>query len=54
MGTLTDEGATSLLKSSAINNLDILNISENYLSSEAVESLSMLDLQLISTEQKED
>ncbi len=54
MGTLTDEGATVLLKSSAINNLDILDVSANYLSANAVESLSMLDLQLISTEQKED
>ena len=54
MGTLSDEGATVLLKSSAINNLNILNVSKNYLSSNAVESLSMLDLQLISTKQKED
>lgn len=54
MGTLTDEGATALLKCSAINNLDILNISENYLSQNAIESLAMLDIQVITDEQKEE
>ncbi|VEP17950.1 conserved hypothetical protein [Hyella patelloides LEGE 07179] len=54
MGTLTDEGANTLLKCSAIDNLDILNISENYLSQKIVESLQKLNIRVITDKQKDE
>ncbi len=51
MGTLTDAGAEALL-SPAINNLDILNVSENFLSAEMIQRLSQLEVQLFAERQK--
>lgn len=54
MGTLTDAGAEELLNCSAINNLDILNISENFLSQEMIEKFSGLDVRVLANNQKEE
>ncbi|WP_392532540.1 STM4015 family protein [Nostoc sp. C117] len=54
MGTLTDAGAEELLNSQAINNLDILNISENFLSQEMIEKFSGLDVRVLANNQKEE
>ncbi|OYD86806.1 hypothetical protein CDG77_32910 [Nostoc sp. 'Peltigera membranacea cyanobiont' 213] len=54
MGTLTDAGAEELLNSQAINNLDILNISENFLSQEMIEKFSGLDVRILANNQKEE
>ncbi|MEH1933782.1 MAG: HEAT repeat domain-containing protein [Nostoc sp.] len=47
MGTLSDEGAKALLNCSDVNKLDILNVTENFLSAAMIERLSQLDCQLI-------
>ncbi|MDZ8105317.1 MAG: STM4015 family protein [Nostoc sp. DedQUE12a] len=52
MGTLIDAGAEELLNCSAINNLDILNISENFLSQEMIEKFSGLDVRVLANNQK--
>lgn len=52
MGTLTDAGAEELLNCSAINNLDILNISENFLSQEMIDKFSDLDVRVLANNQK--
>ncbi|AVH65280.1 STM4015 family protein [Nostoc sp. 'Peltigera membranacea cyanobiont' N6] len=54
MGTLTDAGAEELLNSQAINNLDILNISENFLSQEMIEKFSDLDVRILANNQKQE
>ncbi|MEH1895558.1 MAG: STM4015 family protein [Nostoc sp.] len=54
MGTLSDAGAEELLNCSAINNLDILNISENFLSQEMIEKFSELDVRVLANNQKEE
>ncbi|OYD86859.1 hypothetical protein CDG77_32615 [Nostoc sp. 'Peltigera membranacea cyanobiont' 213] len=54
MGTLTDAGAEELLNCSAINNLDILNVSENFLSQEMIEKFSDLDVRVLANNQKEE
>lgn len=52
MGTLSDHGALTLLNyCPAVNQLDILNVSANYLSEETIERLSELDVQLIAAHQ---
>ncbi|MEH1873596.1 STM4015 family protein [Nostoc sp.] len=53
MGTLSDAGAEELLNCSAINNLDILNISESFLSQEMIEKFSELDVRVLANNQKE-
>lgn len=54
MGTLSDKGAEALLNSSEINELDILNVHDNYLSDEMIQRLSQLDCQLINHNQKQE
>ncbi|WP_375510735.1 STM4015 family protein [uncultured Nostoc sp.] len=54
MGTLSDAGAKELLNCSAINNLDILNISESFLSQEMIEKFSKLDVRVLANNQKEE
>ncbi|AUT01276.1 hypothetical protein CLI64_13165 [Nostoc sp. CENA543] len=54
LGTLSDVGAEELLNCEAINYLDILNVSENFLSEEMVEKLSGLDVRVIANNQKEE
>ncbi|MFN6480179.1 STM4015 family protein [Nostoc sp. DedQUE07] len=54
MGTLTDAGAEELLNCSAINNLDILNISENFLSQEMIDKFSGLDVRVLANNQKKE
>ncbi|MEH2219715.1 MAG: hypothetical protein V7K72_21845 [Nostoc sp.] len=43
-----------MLNCSAINNLDILNISENFLSQEMIEKFSGLDVRVLANNQKEE
>ena len=47
LGGLTDKGAEFLLNCDAINELDILNVSENYLSEEMLGKLSAFDCQVL-------
>lgn len=60
MGTLTDEGTDVLMKSSEVRQLDILNISENYLSDDKVALLSLqesrvnFNVHVMTNEQKSD
>lgn len=54
MGTLTDEGATKLLECEAIRDLEILNVSENYLSGAMIDQLRSLGIQVIADEQREE
>ncbi|PHM09510.1 STM4015 family protein [Nostoc sp. 'Peltigera malacea cyanobiont' DB3992] len=54
MGTLSDAGAEELLNSQAINNLDILNISESFLSQEMIEKFSELDVRILANNQKKE
>ncbi|MEH2157905.1 STM4015 family protein [Nostoc sp.] len=54
MGMLSDAGAEELLNCSAINNLDILNISENFLSQAMIEKFSELDVRVLANNQKEE
>ncbi|MBW4509657.1 MAG: STM4015 family protein [Scytonematopsis contorta HA4267-MV1] len=54
MGTLGDEGAEILLDCSAVNNLDILNVDDNYLSEIIIGKLKRLEAQVIAGEQKEE
>ncbi len=54
LGTLGDEGAEPLLNCPAVNRLDTLNVSENFLSDEIVERLKQLDVEVIADEQKEE
>ncbi|MEH2327417.1 MAG: STM4015 family protein [Nostoc sp.] len=54
MGTVSDAGAEELLNCSAINNLDILNISENFLSQEMIDKFSGLDVRVLASNQKEE
>ncbi len=54
LGTLGDEGAEALLNCRAVNRLDTLNVSENFLSDEMVERLKQLDVEVIVDEQKEE
>ncbi len=52
MGTLTDEGAEILLKCPEVNQLDIFNVHDNFLSEQMLERLSQLDCQLMNFGQK--
>jgi hypothetical protein len=54
MGTLSDRGAEELLNCSGVNTLDILNVSENFLSDEVIKRLSQLEVQVIADEQKDE
>ena len=60
MGTLTDKGADVLLTSLGVRQLDILNISENYLSDDKVSLLSLqqsrgnFNVSVMTNEQKKD
>ncbi|MEH2184404.1 STM4015 family protein [Nostoc sp.] len=54
MGTLSDAGAEELLNCQAINYLDILNVSESFLSQEIIEKLSSLDVHVLANQQKEE
>ncbi|MDZ7966157.1 MAG: STM4015 family protein [Nostoc sp. DedSLP03] len=54
MGTLSDTGAEELLNCEAINYLDILNVSESFLSQEMIEKLSGLDVRVLASNQKEE
>ncbi|RCJ29283.1 hypothetical protein A6769_35780 [Nostoc punctiforme NIES-2108] len=54
MGTLSDAGAEELLNCSAINNLDILNISENFLSQAIIEKFSELDVRVLANNQNKE
>ncbi|MFN6460998.1 MAG: STM4015 family protein [Nostoc sp. DedVER02] len=54
MGTLSDAGAEELLNCPAINYLDILNVSENFLSQEIIEKFSSLDVHVLASNQKEE
>nr|WP_322714978.1 STM4015 family protein [Nostoc sp. ChiSLP03a]MDZ8216263.1 STM4015 family protein [Nostoc sp. ChiSLP03a] len=52
IGTLSDAGAEQLLNCEAINYLDILNVSESFLSEEMIEKLSGLDVRVLASNQK--
>jgi hypothetical protein len=56
MGTLTDEGAEILLNCPAINQLDILNLSQNCLSGEMLVELEIkleqINVELMAADQK--
>ncbi len=53
MGNLSDYGALALLNyCPAVNQLDIVNVSANYLSDEMIERLAELNVQLIAAHQK--
>lgn len=54
MGTLSDAGAEELLNCEAINYLDILNVSESFLSQEMIDKLSGLDVRVLANHQKEE
>ncbi|BAY74520.1 leucine rich repeat variant [Nostoc linckia NIES-25] len=54
MGTLSDAGAEELLNCEAINYLDILNVSESFLSQEMIEKLSGLDVRVLANHQKKE
>lgn len=54
LGHLTDKGAEFLLNCSAVNELDILNLSEDCLSEEMVNELSALNCQLLAENQSKD
>ena len=53
LGTLTDKGGEILVNCAAINQIDILNLADNYLSQELVSKLSPLDCQLLANYQEE-
>ena len=53
LGTLSDKGGELLLNCAAVNELDIVNLSDNYLSEEMVGKLSALDCQLLGNHQEE-
>jgi len=52
LGTLSDKGGEFLLHCAAVNELDIVNLSENYLSEEMVGKLSALDCQVFTNDQE--
>jgi hypothetical protein len=54
MGTLTDEGAAKLMECEVIRDLEILNVSENYLSGAMIDQLRSLGIQVIADEQREE
>ncbi|WP_099066026.1 STM4015 family protein [Nostoc linckia] len=54
MGTLSDAGAEELLNCEAINYLDILNVSESFLSQEMIHKLSGLDVRVLANHQKKE
>lgn len=54
MGTLSDLGAEVLLNCSAVNQLDTLDVSANFLSDEMIAQLSQLSCRVIAGEQKEE
>ncbi|OUL24160.1 hypothetical protein BV378_19790 [Nostoc sp. RF31YmG] len=54
MGTLSDAGAEELLNCQAISYLDILNVSESFLSQEVIEKLSTLDVRVLVNNQKQE
>jgi hypothetical protein len=54
MGTLTDAGAAKLLECDAIRDLEILNVSESYLSGVMIDQLQSLGIQVIASEQREE
>ncbi|OUL21499.1 hypothetical protein BV372_31660 [Nostoc sp. T09] len=54
MGTLSDAGAEAFLNCEAINYLDILNVSESFLSQEMIQKLSNLDVRVLANNQKEE
>ncbi|NEZ63990.1 HEAT repeat domain-containing protein [Leptolyngbyaceae cyanobacterium CCMR0082] len=54
LGTLSDAGATELLASPAIRDLEILNVSESYLSDALIEQLTTLGMQIIADGQRQE
>lgn len=54
MGTLGEAGAIELLNCSAIQQLETLNLSENYLSETVIEEFSRLPIHVIADQQKEE
>jgi hypothetical protein len=52
LGTLSDEGAAKLLDCPAIRDLEILNVSESYLSGALIDQLRSLGIQVIADEQR--
>ncbi|WP_392532547.1 HEAT repeat domain-containing protein [Nostoc sp. C117] len=53
LGDLGDEGAEALLNCPAVNQLDILNVSNSCLTEEMVERLKLLDVEVIADTEKE-
>jgi hypothetical protein len=54
LGTLTDEGAAKLLDCLAIRDLEILNVSQSYLSGAMIDQLRSLDIEVIADDQREE
>ncbi len=54
LGTLTDKGAAKLVECPAIRDLEILNVSESYLSGAMIDQLRSLDIQVIADDQREE
>jgi hypothetical protein len=53
MGTLTDEGATALLRAPAIRNLKHLNLRHHYLSTAMVKKMKSLGIEVNTSDRKE-
>lgn len=54
LGTLTNAGAAKLLSCPAIRDLEILNVSQSYLSGATIDQLRSLDIEVIADEQREE
>lgn len=52
LGTLSDHGAAKLLEYSEVRDLEILNVSESYLSGAVIDQLQALGIQVIATDQR--
>ena len=52
LGTLSDEGAAKLLECSELRDLEILNVSESYLSGAMIDQLQSLGIQVIANDQR--
>ncbi|WP_322744305.1 MULTISPECIES: STM4015 family protein [unclassified Coleofasciculus] len=54
MGTMGEKGVEALISCDGINQLDVLNVSENFLDEEAIAQLKRLNIQVIADNQDEE
>lgn len=52
LGNLTDEGAEALINCPVINNIEVLNVADNCLSDDMIDTLNNLDFEVIIGTQK--